>query len=228
MKKTILFVILFSIIGTGCATTPPKNYTDFNAANLRSIIVVPVVNKSVDVTAPDYFLSTVSIPVAEHGYYVFPVNLIKRTLEDDGLSDANLVHAASTTKLCELFGADAALYIIIERWDAQYLFLTTTVTVELTYILKSGVTGDVIWQDTQTRKYSPQTSNSGGHPIVTLVSMLINAAVAKAAPNYMPLAKQANAMAFQYPGPGFPYGPYVKSKENESPTIDEKTSVPPQ
>ena len=220
MKKTILFVILFSIIGTGCATTPPKNYTDFNAANLRSIIVVPVVNKSVDVTAPDYFLSTVSIPVAEHGYYVFPVNLIKRTLEDDGLSDADLVHAASTTKLCELFGADAALYIIIERWDAKYMIFTTTVTAELTYILKSGVTGDVLWQDKQTRTYSPQTSQ--GHPAVMLVSMLINAVVAKAAPNYMPLAKQANTIAFQYPGAGFPYGPYVKGKEEAVP--QEKTA----
>ncbi|MGE4649929.1 MAG: GNA1162 family protein, partial [Myxococcota bacterium] len=116
MSRIILIVIIFSINAAGCATLPPKDYTDFNAADIRSILVVPVVNNSVDVTAPDYFLSTVSIPVAEHGYYVFPVNLIKRTLEDDGLSDANLVHAASTTKLCELFGADAALYIIIERW----------------------------------------------------------------------------------------------------------------
>ena len=215
MKTPLSIIILFSIIGAGCATLPPKDYTDFNAANLRSILVVPVVNNSVDVTAPDYFLSTVSIPVAEVGYYVFPVNLIKRTLEDDGLSDANLVHAASATKLCELFGADAVLYIIIERWDAQYLVFTTTTTVELTYILKSGVSGDVLWQDKQTRAYSPQST--GGHPIVMLASMLINAIVAKAAPNYMPLAHQANAIAFQYPGAGFPYGPYVKGKEEEVP-----------
>jgi hypothetical protein len=211
MKKALLIIILFSIISTGCATLPPKDYTDFNAANLRSILVVPVVNNSVDVTAPDYLLSTVSIPVAELGYYVFPVNLIKRTLEDDGLSDANLVHAASTIKLCELFGADAALYIIIERWDAKYMVFTTTTTVELTYILKSGVTGDVLWQDKQIQTYSPQST--GGHPVIILASMLINAIVAKAAPNYMPLTHQANAIAFHYPGAGFPYGPYVKSKE---------------
>ena len=211
MKKTILIIILLSIIGTGCATLPSKDYTAFNAANIRSILVVPVVNNSVDVTAPDYFLSSISIPVAEHGYYVFPVNLIKRTLEDDGLSDANLVHAASTTKLCELFGADAALYIVIEKWDAKYMILATTVTVELTYVLKSGVSGEVLWEDKQTRTYSPQSSSSG-HPLVDLVSMLINAAMAKALPNYMPLAHQANNIAFQYPGAGFPNGPYVKGK----------------
>jgi hypothetical protein len=76
----------------------PKGYTNFNAANLRSILVVSVVNNSVDVTAPDYLLSAVSIPVAELGYYVFQGNLIKRTLEDDGLSDTNLVHAESIVK----------------------------------------------------------------------------------------------------------------------------------
>ncbi|MCH8157023.1 MAG: DUF799 family lipoprotein [Nitrospinae bacterium] len=219
MKQIILIIIIFSINAIGCATLPPKDYTNFNAADIRSILVVPVVNNSVDVTAPDYFLSTVSIPVAELGYYVFPVNLVKRILEDDGLSDADLVHAASTTRLCELFGADAALYIIIERWDAKYMLLTTTVTVELTYILKSGVSGEVLWQDKQTRTYSPQSS-SGGHPLVMLVSMLVNAAMAKAVPNYMPLAKLANSIAFSYPGPGFPYGPYIKSKENDSKIID--------
>ena len=215
MRGIILIGIVFSIISTGCATSlpPVKDYTNFNAANIRSILIIPVVNNSVDVTAPDYFLSTVSIPVAEHGYYVFPVNLIKRTLEDDGLSDANLVHAAPATKLGELFGADAILYIIIERWDAQYMLLATSVTVELMYILKSGVSGDVLWQDKQIRTYSPQSSSSG-HPLADLISMAITAAVAKAAPNYMPLAKQANSIAFKYPGAGFPYGPYVKSKES--------------
>ena len=73
----------------------------------------------VDVTAPDYFLSTVPIPLAERGYYVFPVNLVKRVLEDDGLSDAVLVHSADPKRLAALFGADAVLYVTIERWDAS-------------------------------------------------------------------------------------------------------------
>jgi len=51
---------------------------------------------------------------------------------------------------------------------------------------------------------------------VHLISISMSA-VAKAAPNYMPLAKQANTIAFQYPGAGFPYGPYVKGKEKVAP-----------
>jgi hypothetical protein len=74
-----------------------------------------VVNKSVDLNAADYFLSTVPIPLAERGYYVFPVNLVKRVLEDDGLADAFLVHSADPARLAALFGADAVLYVAIER-----------------------------------------------------------------------------------------------------------------
>ena len=87
------------------------------------------------------------------------------------------------------------------------MVITTTVTVELSYILKSGVTGDVIWEDKQSRTFTPQNA-TGGHPIAMLVGMLINAALAKAAPNYMPLAHQANAVAFKYPEAGFPQGSY--------------------
>jgi hypothetical protein len=106
-----------------------KDYSKFRDEDPESILIVPVVNRSADVDAPDYFLSTATLPIAERGYYVFPVNLVKRLLEDDGLSDANIVHSADPTRLRELFGADAILYISIERWDARYAVLSTTVTV---------------------------------------------------------------------------------------------------
>jgi len=202
------FIILLSIMMTAsCAVQ--KDYSKFRAANLRSILIVPVVNRSVDVTAPEYFLSTISIPVAEQGYYVFPVNLVKRVLEDDGLSDADLVHSAPTSKLCDLFGADAVLYVSIERWDAQYMIVTTQVTVDLIYTIKDGKTGDTLWEDHQTMVYSPQSNQNSGSPMATLIVMAVQAAITKADPNYLPLAQQANAKAFTYPGHGIPPGPYA-------------------
>ncbi len=106
----------------GCATAPPrKDLSALVAAKPRSILVVPVVNNSVDVTAGDYFLSTVPVPLAERGYYVFPVNLVKRLLEDDGLADASLVHGAQTDRLAALFGADAVLYIVVQKWESKWI-----------------------------------------------------------------------------------------------------------
>lgn len=189
-------------VAVGCATAPPKDYAKFVAAQPRSILVVPVVNKTVDVNAPDYFLSTVPIPLAERGYYVFPVHLVKRLLEDDGLADAALVHSADPTRLAALFGADSVLYITIERWDAKYVLVATSVTVEFEYTLKDGRTGDVLWVDRERMVYSSDGGNQG------LLGAIVAAAITKAAPNYMPLARQANARALAYPGPGFPAGPY--------------------
>lgn len=207
--KTLWMVGLMVLL-SGCAAAPKKDYTLFHSAAPRSMLVIPVVNRSVDVDAPNYFLSTLAVPIAEHGYYVFPVNMVKRILEDDGLSDSDLVHGASTDRLAALFGADAVVYVTIERWDARYLIFNTKLTVGLNYVIKDGKTGDVLWQDARIVEYSPSQSSSG-NAIADLVAAAVTAAVTKAAPNYMPLAHQANAAAFRFPGPGFPPGPYKVS-----------------
>jgi hypothetical protein len=195
-------------LGAGCATAPQqKDYSKFVSARPKSILVVPVVNQTVDVTAADYFLSTIPIPLAERGYYVFPVNLVKRVLEDDGLADAALVHSADPAKLAGLFGADAILYVTVERWDAQYVVLSTKVTVELTYTLKDGRTGELLWTDRERTVYTSD-SGAGNNGLASLLVAVVSAAATKAAPDYLPLARAANAKAMTYPGPGFPAGPY--------------------
>ncbi len=191
----------------GCVSAPLRyNYTQFRTEGPRSILVVPVINKSIDVNAPDYFLATIATPLAERGYYVFPVNMVKSVLADDGLSDANLVHAGDPHRLGELFGTDAVMYISIERWDAKYVVLATTVTIELNYTLKSAHTGEILWKNHQIVVYQPEQNSGGG--LAGLVANAIVAAIAKAAPNYMPLARQANGGAINLKGTGLPAGPY--------------------
>lgn len=200
----ILMLILLSL---GCATVQTKDYTNFRTEDPHSILVVPVVNRSVNIDAPDYFLSTCPCPVAERGYYVFPVNCVKRILEDDGLSDADLVHNADPTIVAELFGADSILYIGIEKWEAKYLVLSTTVTVEFNYILKSGKTGETLWESSERMVYQPQTGSSG-NPLADLIAQAIVSAIEKAKPSYIPLAQQANSQAVNTIHSGLPAGPY--------------------
>jgi len=187
------------------------DYTAFRAANPRSILIVPVVNNSVDVDASDYFLSAISQPVAERGYYVFPINMVKRVMEEDGLADADMVHNADTTQLAALFGADSVLYVSIDRWDSQYAVLTTTVTVEFSYVLKDGHTGLELWSTDQKIVYQPQSGGSG-NIFADLVVAAVQAAATKAKPNYMPMARQANGSAVVETRHGLPAGPY-RTKE---------------
>lgn len=216
-KIKVFGVLLAALVVSGCVAPQNKaDFTKFRDENPRSILIVPAVNRSVDVNAPDYFLSTISKPVAERGFYVFPINVVKRLLEDDGLADANLVHNADPKRLGEMFGADAILYVIIERWDAQYVILSTSVTVEFTYVIKSGHTGEELWRRKAKLVYTPQT-NSSGNIIADLIVMAVQAAITKADPNYIPLTQQANSLAVIQPGRGLPAGPYhdeyLKDKE---------------
>ena len=64
-KIALLSIVV--LVG-GCATRPPRyDYSQFRTEGPRSILVVPVINKSIDVNAPDYFLATIATPLAERG-----------------------------------------------------------------------------------------------------------------------------------------------------------------
>jgi hypothetical protein len=202
-----------ALLLAGCIHPPTaKDYAAFRAADPKSILVVPAINRSVEVTAPDYYLSTITLPLAERGYYVFPVNLVKRVLEDDGLSDANLVHAGDSRSLGSMFGADAVLYVTIERWDSRYVVLSTTTTVSISYRLVDARSGQELWNETRTMEYSPQASGGGGSPaglVALLIVQAVASAVEKAAPDYMPLARMANNTAVGLPHQGLPAGPHI-------------------
>lgn len=204
--RRIGFVLVGAALALAGCTRTPKDYTDFKAEAPRSILVVPVVNKSTQADAPDDFLATLTVPLAERGYYVFPVNMVKRTMEDDGLSDADMVANADPVRLAGLFGADAVLYASIDEWDSKYVVFATTTTVKVTYILKSGKTGKTLWANTVATQYSPQANSA--NPIANLIANVIIAAIERAHPDYLPLARQANTVGFLTEGQGILPGPY--------------------
>lgn len=203
--------LAFTLLAGCVAPEEKKNYAQFRSENPRSILVVPVVNESVNIDAPDYFLSTVSFPIAERGYYIFPINLVKSVMEEEGLSDANMVHSADPTRLGELYGADSILYISIKNWETTYIVISATTTVSFEYILKSGKTGEELWRESSTVNYSPQSNSNSG-----LLGMIIAAAIQKAAPNYLLFARQANGTAVFTPGQGLPAGPYNENYEKDT------------
>ncbi|QEL66101.1 hypothetical protein OTERR_26250 [Oryzomicrobium terrae] len=206
-KSSLVLLAILALAVAACAPVQRKyDYKEFRAADPKSILIVPAINKSVDVDAPDYFLSTISRPIGERGYYVFPVNLTKRLMEDDGLSDADMVHANDPVVLGKMFGSDAIMYVSIERWDARYAVLSTVVTVDLAYTLKSAKTGQTLWKHREMRTFDSQAGNSGGG-IAGLIAKAIVAAIEKASPRYIPLAQQANAGAVGRAGTGLPAGP---------------------
>ena len=200
--------LLAGLLLAGCATQQPRDFSAFQAARPRSILVVPVVNRSLDVDAPNYVLSTLPVPLAEKGYYVFPVNTAKVVLEQEGFYEGEKIHEQPPEQLARLFGADAVLYVRINRWDAQFALITTTVTVDFDYRMV-GKDGVEIWQQRQQMRYQPDSNNNSAvHPMAALLAQVISAAITRAAPNYMPLTRQANQQVFILGPSAIPDGPY--------------------
>lgn len=214
MKRRLTLISLCLLALTGCVTQPTqKDMSAFAAAAPRSILVVPVVNKSLDVDAPNYVLSSLPVPIAEKGYYVFPVNTTKVVLEQEGFYEGEKIHEQPASALAKLFGSDAVLYVTINRWDAQFALITTTVTVDFSYRLVSK--NDVeIWQERKQMRYQPDNSNSNAAtPLAAVLSAVISAAITRAAPNYMPLTRQANQQVFVLGPNPLPDGPYKQPKK---------------
>ncbi|MDO8787706.1 MAG: DUF799 family lipoprotein [Sulfuritalea sp.] len=206
MRNLILVPALLLL--AGCVAQPVKyDMSAFVAAAPRSILVVPTINKSLDVDAPNYVLSTLPVPLAEKGYYVFPVNTTKYVLEQEGMYDADRIHGEPTESLAKLFGADAVLYVKINRWDAQYLLIAATVTVDFDYRLVSK-DGTEIWKEHKTMQYSPQNNNNSGSALAVLIGAVVSAAMTRIAPNYLPLTQQANRQVFVLGPNALPDGPY--------------------
>lgn len=164
-----------ALVLTGCATKQtPYDYSAFKQSNPKSILVVPPVNHSTEVLAPYSVLSTVTQPLAESGYYVFPVALVDETFKNNGMTVAEDIHAIPVQKLHQIFGADAAMYIEIEQYGTTYAVLSSDTVVVVKATLKDLKTDVVLWQGTARAASSEQNnSNAGGG----IVGALVQAAV---------------------------------------------------
>ncbi len=171
IKHLVILAVLFL---TGCVSLPPAHdYSQFRNADPHSILVLPPINNSPEVIAPYSVMSQVVPPIAESGFYVFPVALVDSTFKSNGLTVANDIHEVPHNRLREIFGADAALYMTIEEYGTSYVVISSETIVKVSAQLVDLRTGDVLWQDIASASSAETRGNSGGG----LVGMLVEAAV---------------------------------------------------
>lgn len=172
MKKIVLIsAALVVLVLTGCAKRTPYDYTAFRESKPASILVLPAENHSTDITAAHSFASLVTQPLAESGYYVFPVAVVEETFKQNGLTNATDIRSVSTEKLRSIFNADAALYIDITKYGTQYIVMDSVTQVTATAKLVDLRTGKQIWSGLATAANNEDNNNQG------LVGMLVSAAL---------------------------------------------------
>ncbi|NYE22208.1 DUF799 domain-containing protein [Pigmentiphaga litoralis] len=171
--KATLAVSLLSL-SVGCAAPARYDYTAYRANRPASIVVLPPLNKSMEVAASYGVLSRATAPLAEAGYYVLPVALVDETLKQNGLAMPDDMHNAPPTKLREVFGADAALYMEVTKYGATYAILASDVTVTANAKMIDLRSGDVLWAGSASASTAEQQSQSGGGLVGLLIVAVIN------------------------------------------------------
>lgn len=158
----------------GCVSPPPAHdYTAFEEADPHSIIILPPLNNTPEVIAPYSVMTQMVAPIAESGFYVFPVAVVEQTFKGNGLTVASDVHQVPVDKLHSIFGADSALYITVEEYGTSYVVISSETAVTVSASLVDLRTGVQLWQGKARASSAEQQNNSGGG----LVGMLVVAAI---------------------------------------------------
>jgi hypothetical protein len=173
--KAGLMVVLAAGLTTGCATqTKPYDYTAFKESRPASILVLPPINNSPDVAATYSLFSQVTYPLAESGYYVFPVTLVDETFRQNGLNNPPEMHEVTLKRLREIFGADSALYINIKQYGTSYAVVASESRVTAEARLIDLRSEQVLWTGSASASSAEGRNSSGG-----LVGMLVQAIVSQ-------------------------------------------------
>jgi hypothetical protein len=112
-------------------------------------------------------------PLAEAGYYVYPVTLVDETLRQNGVETAADAHDIPLDKLREYFGADAAVYIKVRRYGTTFIVVNSETVVQADARIVDLRSGATLWTGTATASSAEQgQQNQGG-----LVGLLVTAVV---------------------------------------------------
>ena len=203
MKNTF-YIIALGYLVASCSGLPiqtkleayPAMYDDRKPL---SVLVIPAINNSTAAEATDYFNVTITEPLSNVGYYTMPVEIVKDIFLKEGIVDSTMIKGLPTTIFKKNFGADAVLFVTINKWDKQYIVLAGNVTVSMDYVMLSTETSEIIWQYSATQTIDTTAESSG-----FIIADLIATAITTATTDYVPIAKQANFQAFT----ALPHGGY--------------------
>ncbi|MDR0806378.1 MAG: DUF799 domain-containing protein [Enterobacteriaceae bacterium] len=172
MKRIIaVFGLFATLLLTGCVQPTSYDYSAFKQYKPKSILVVLPQNNSPDINASHSVLAQATRPLAESGYYVFPVAVVDEMFKQNGVTNSSDIQAINPAKLKEIFNADSALYITVTSYGTAYQIINSDTRVTANAKLVDLASGTTLWSGSATASSTEGDSYSDGWMV------LINAAI---------------------------------------------------
>lgn len=159
--STALSLLLLSSCGvTKGDLTRESAYAKVYTESPRSILLMPPINETNQVELKENFYATLLPPIAERGYYVFSPFLTQELFQQEGVNNAEELLEANLAPFQRIFGADAALFTVIHRWEKQAL--NARILFDISYHLRSLKTGESLFDRRVSGELDTSSYNSGG------------------------------------------------------------------
>jgi hypothetical protein len=170
-------------------------------------------NESSDAEAKGYYMTTVEMPFALMGYYVFPVEMVSDIMKQEGVYDTELLYNMPLDKFYEYFGADAVLFTKIKAWKVSYAVIASTLTISIESTIVSTKTSQELWKYTGTVVVDLSGGGGSSGGIGGLIAKAIATAINTAAADYVHYARIANNRII-VTVPAGPYSPMYMKDQN--------------
>lgn len=152
MKKNnlrrLLFIglIFIAISLNACAMMPVKQANPNNP--IRTVAVLPMVNQTNDVEAPQYVRTEFDKKMPENFYANKPIKDIDQLLRDQmGITLGAQLDMTTPQKLGELLGVDGVIYGTLMNFDTQTTGVYNVRRVRAKFKLVNTRTGETVWQN---------------------------------------------------------------------------------
>ena len=177
MKKTAIILCIVALCAlSSCSVTNLTRgtaYPNMYEERPTAILIMPPINNTNAVEAKDYFYTSLAQPLSEKGYYVLSPFLAMNVLQEESAYDSEMFIDANLKPFNTLFGADAALFTIINEWSK--VTLANMITVDIENILKSTTTNQVWFNRKGVITVDTSIDSGGSSALSSLVDMVASA-----------------------------------------------------
>lgn len=175
-----IIIILLAVLVSSCTTskyTRGEQYPKFYEEQPTTLLVMPPINNTTDVEAKDLLYTSISRPLAEAGYYVISPHLAMDIFKSESAYDAELFLDNGVSEFGKVFGADAVVFSVINKWKKVGVGIET----DIRYVVKSTRTNEILFDRSCDLFLDLSVGNYGNNSLVaqlaSLTATLINTAI---------------------------------------------------
>ncbi|MBR7022942.1 MAG: DUF799 family lipoprotein [Bacteroidales bacterium] len=225
MKK--LFIILIaacSLCFASCNTmkhTRGELYPKMYEEKPVTLLVMPPINNSNNVEAKELLYTSISLPLAEAGYYVISPHLAMEIYKAESAYDAENFFDQSVGMFGRVFGADAVIFSVIDEWKKVGFGIQT----KLKFIIKSTRTNEVLFDRTCNLYLDLNDNNYYGGGLAGVLANVAVSAINTALTDHIIAARMCNQFVFEDVPQGKYRAEHLQDQETPAREKDISTNV---